>query len=119
MLRLEWHPLWSARQAINDLHEDEDFQKDASETRMLEVVDEVRLNALALKKYEDDATVMHVLTKLRRFQVCGFRFSALSAPHSSCLQCALHPMLCMHLAVNGPCTSASCVLELDSYVGSH
>lgn len=57
------------RQAINDLHEDEDFQKDASEARMPDVVNDVRLNVAALKKYEDDNTVMHVLTKLRRFQV--------------------------------------------------
>lgn len=57
------------RQAINDLHEDEDFQKDACKARMPDVVNDVRLNAAALKKYEDDDTVMHVLTKLRRFQV--------------------------------------------------
>ncbi|BDA45387.1 probable serine/threonine-protein phosphatase 6 regulatory ankyrin at N-terminal half [Coccomyxa sp. Obi] len=57
------------QRAINDLHEDEDFQKDASEARMPDVVNDVRLNAAALKKYEDDDTVMHVLTKLRRFQM--------------------------------------------------
>ena len=36
---------------------------------MPEVVNDVRLNAAAIQKYEDDATVMHVLNKLRRFQV--------------------------------------------------
>lgn len=110
--------MWSARQAINDLHEDEDFQKDASEARMLEVVNEVRCNALALKKYEDDATVMHVLTKLRRFQVCGFLIFRLVCPHSLCLHCALQSMWCVHHAVNGPHSSASWALELDSFVGS-
>ncbi|KAK9901337.1 hypothetical protein WJX75_007413 [Coccomyxa subellipsoidea] len=57
------------QRAINDLHDDEDFQQDASQARMPEVVNDVRLNAAAIQKYEDDATVMHVLNKLRRFQM--------------------------------------------------
>ncbi|EIE20348.1 hypothetical protein COCSUDRAFT_83548 [Coccomyxa subellipsoidea C-169] len=57
------------QRAINNLHDDDDFQKDASEARMPEVVNDVRLNAAALQKYQDDTTVMHVLNKLRRFQM--------------------------------------------------
>ena len=56
-------------QAINDLHEDEDFQQDAGQSHILGVVDEIRSNSAAMAKYEKDATVMHVLQKLRRFQV--------------------------------------------------
>jgi hypothetical protein len=56
-------------QAMNELHEDEDFQADASQARMLGIVDEVRGNLAALARYNDDAAVMHVLSKLRRFQV--------------------------------------------------
>ena len=56
-------------QAINDLHEDEDFQQDAGQSHILGVVDEIRSNSAAMTKYEKDATVMHVLQKLRRFQV--------------------------------------------------
>ncbi len=44
---------------------------------MPEVVNDVRLNAAALQKYQEDATVMHVLNKLRRFQVPFF------TPHSN------------------------------------
>ncbi len=56
-------------QAINDLHEDEDFQQDAGQSHILGVVDEIRSSSAAMANYEKDATVMHVLQKLRRFQV--------------------------------------------------
>lgn len=56
-------------QAINELHEDEDFQQDAGQSHILGVVDEIRTDASAMAKYEKDAVVMHVLKKLRRFQV--------------------------------------------------
>ena len=59
----------SAVQAINELHEDEDFQQDAGQSHILGVVDEIRTDASAMAKYEKDAVVMHVLKKLRRFQV--------------------------------------------------
>ena len=56
-------------QAINELHEDDDFQQDAGQSRMLGIVDEIRTSAGAMAKYEKDAAVVHVLKKLRRFQV--------------------------------------------------
>lgn len=56
-------------QAINELHEDDDFQQDAGQSRMLGIVDEIRTSASAMASYEKDAAVMHVLKKLRRFQV--------------------------------------------------
>lgn len=56
-------------QAIIELHEDEDFQQDACQPRMLGIVDEVRNNAAGIAKYNSDEAVMHVLRKLRRFQV--------------------------------------------------
>ena len=59
----------SAVQAINDLHEDEDFQQDAGQSHILGVVDEIRTDSSAMAKYEKDDVVMHVLRKLRRFQV--------------------------------------------------
>ncbi len=36
---------------------------------MLGIVDEIRTSTGAMTKYEKDAAVMHVLKKLRRFQV--------------------------------------------------
>ena len=56
-------------QAINELHEDDDFQQDAGQSRMLGIVDEIRTSASAMANHEKDAAVMHVLKKLRRFQV--------------------------------------------------
>ena len=59
----------SAVQAINELHDDEDFQQDAGQSHILGVVDEIRTDSSAMAKYEKDAVAMHVLRKLRRFQV--------------------------------------------------
>jgi hypothetical protein len=57
-------------QAINELHDDEDFQGDASQARMAAAVEEIRAGGpAAMGKYEKDAAVVHVLGKLRRFQV--------------------------------------------------
>ena len=70
--------MWAV-QAINELHEDEDFQQDAGQSHILGVVDEIRSNSAALAKHEKDAGVMHVLQKLRRFQVCTLRCPALLA----------------------------------------
>jgi len=61
--------LTTALQAINELHEDEDFQGDAGQKHILGVVDEIRTNSAAMAKYEKDDVIMHVLKKLRRFQV--------------------------------------------------
>ena len=75
-------PVWAV-QAINELHEDEDFQQDAGQSHILGIVDEIRSNSAAMAKYEKDATVMHVLKKLRRFQVRA-------SPASPCWLTELH-----------------------------
>ena len=66
---MQCEQIFIALQAINELHEDEDFQQDAGQSHILGVVDEIRTDASAMAKYEKDAVVMHVLKKLRRFQV--------------------------------------------------
>ena len=54
-------------QAINELHEDEDFQGDASQPRMMGVVEDARTGNLS--QHAGDGAAVHVLGKLRRFQV--------------------------------------------------
>ena len=61
-----WYPF--SLQAINELHEDDDFQADASQARMTDVVEEIRADGSALARYQRDEAVLHVLGKLRRFQ---------------------------------------------------
>ena len=55
-------------QAIQELHEDDDFQADASPARMMDVVEEIRSDGAAMARHQRDKAVMHVLGKLRRFQ---------------------------------------------------
>lgn len=55
-------------QAINDLHEDEDFQRDGALPRVRAAVDDTRGRGERLERYADDAAVMGVMAKLRRFQ---------------------------------------------------
>ena len=56
-------------QAINELHEDEDFQRDAGLARVRSAVDDTRGHGERLERYAEDAAVMAVMAKLRRFQV--------------------------------------------------
>ena len=55
-------------QAINELHEDEDFQRDAALPRVRAAVDATRGHGERLERYAADAAVMGVMAKLRRFQ---------------------------------------------------
>ena len=55
-------------QASNELHEDEDFQRDAALPRVRAAVDDTRGHGERLERYADDAAVMGVMAKLRRFQ---------------------------------------------------
>lgn len=72
-------------QAINELHEDEDFQRDAALPRVRAAVDDTRGHGERLERYADDAAVMGVMAKLRRFQarLCH----ACAAPRQLCTMC--------------------------------
>ena len=92
-------------QAINDLHEDEDFQQDAGQSHILGVVDEIRSNSAAMAKYEKNATVMHVLQKLRRFQVHIF------VPNLAGLPSCMGGQLCCGSVSANDCVKDPCAVN--------
>eukprot|EP00884_Botryococcus_braunii_P012023 jgi/Botrbrau1/20821/Bobra.0156s0048.1 len=56
-------------QAITELHDDDDFQRLAVRPGMQDIINELRQSGDAVVKYQSDADIMEVLSKLRRFQM--------------------------------------------------
>ncbi len=63
------HDQMHSAQAIERLHEDEDFQQDAKDPSIEPALDIMRADPQAMERYEGDARLMRVLHKLRSFQV--------------------------------------------------
>ncbi|KAK9842348.1 hypothetical protein WJX81_007989 [Elliptochloris bilobata] len=63
------HQILAIQRAINELHEDEDFQRDATLPHVRAAVDDTRGHGERLERYASDAVVMDVMAKLRRFQM--------------------------------------------------